>query len=167
MAGKRKGGGKAPSTKLPAKRAARSNGRHSDSANLNPQNERSRSGEARAVSASVPMSTNRTRPTRGAARFVEDNAMVEISAEGQDTEFGEDPVGSSDSMDSREGSPERNQGVNNNATVLVEQRSMPATNMEEGELQDPQPGPSAKRSRGQQGSKATGGADGGGSQILH
>ena len=80
----------------------------------------------------------------GRARFVEDNAIVDISAKGQETEF-VDNSGSMDLMGSAEEMPAT---TNNNATVVAStSRGPPVRHLEEGECDDSNVDASAKRPR--------------------
>ena len=146
MAGKKKNKSSSASQQKTTQRSRPRNGRRSDGAELrvandlqnipaNPVVRRTRNNETANVSDNI-------RPSRiTTARFREDNAMVYISAEGQDTEFNE----GASQTDSMESEGEIDLGANNNAT-LTDRRG--TTNpLEDGECDDVEPGPSAKRPR--------------------
>ena len=155
MAGKRKGRGGTVNVTKSSKQVNRNNGRRNDSAELNEASAQSRA--PRPVIRNPARNNNSNQPprqisTRGAATIYEDDAIVHISAEGQDTEY-DDGASQTDSMESE---PEdRNQfsgtprGLNNNATVAANAR--PRSQLEDGECEDMEEsnatGPSAKRSR--------------------
>ena len=158
MPGKRKS---APTQKNQRKNATSSwnrNGRRSDAANLNDRNDSNNDVGHRNVNRRQRNQTETnvevTRPTQvTAARFREDNAMVEISTEGQDTEFDNEGSSQTDSMDSEE---EAGVGSNNNATVVDTRRT---AGLEDGEVEEPQPGPSTKRLRSNQAGATSGSED--------
>ena len=153
MAGKRKPKKSQVLTANPSNNRGRNNGRRNDNANLS-RNTQSRSPEithrrqSSSQVASQGNSRGRTRIAR--ARIVENDAIVDISTEGQDTEFVDEMGTQSDSMSSDEHDNNDGNGVatNNNATIATIAEIHRPNQLEDGECDDADvAGPSAKRSR--------------------
>ena len=153
MAGKRKGRGGASNLNKTAKTQKASNGR--------------RIGSTRSGSANVPsgqamvehsrqsnLTNSESQRTRGTARIVENNVIVEMSAEGQDTDFNEGGS-QTDSMESDSGSGQEQDSTNNNATLAENRHPRQLEDGECEEIDERNRGqPSAKRPRGHQGAVA-------------
>ena len=159
MAGKQKGRKNTQIKAKSTKQADRSSRRRIAPANTN-ENRNVQIDSARPGTSNEsnnPTQLFQSNVTRGRARILEDNAIVEMSAEGQETDFG-DSVSQSDSMDSGEDQPitgVRNESnrINAVSNVLDGDRNRPAAFLEDGECEDDSANlnrpPSAKRPRGQ------------------
>ena len=121
--------------------------RHDESAELNnvlPSTSRNTGPQRNSAQPAGPSGRDQPLVTRGRARIVEDNAIVDISTKGQDTEF-VDSASQPDSMESEE-----DVGVNNNANVVLATGKAANHPLEEGECEDETAGASsAKRPRNQ------------------
>ena len=121
MPGNRKTKKPAPKKPRMTRMSGRSNGRRNDNANSNENINSNRvQGIVDVINPSNTENNNRIvtprQVTRGTARIIEDNAVVHMTTEGQDSEFIDQH--SSDSMDS--GDDQRNvnhRGSNNNAAI--------------------------------------------------
>ena len=156
MAGNKKGRGNPVKGRKSTQNTGRNNGGCRESANLNPdqlQPSTSRGGRTGrrgnnrrlVVERAQGMNENGPDMNNGAhAQIFEDNAIVHMSAEGQDSEFPDDNASQTDSMESEE-----DVAMNNNANVVLPNPDM-RRHLEEGECEDePAGSSSAKRSRTQ------------------
>ena len=142
MAGNRKGKKNAGASAKIVKTSSRGNGRRNDRTNSNAIENTNPRIQVRGASANAHLATTSNLTTRGRARIIEDDAIVEMEAEGQNLDFvdSNSPSDSMDSGDEQVVNPINlnplDQSTNNNATIVGNSMRRP---LEDGEVVDENP----------------------------